>query len=387
MSVFGIICETNPIHNGHKHLITSAREKGATAVVCIMSGNTVQRGEFAIVDKYIRAEALLRCGADLVLELPFPWSSSSAEYFAVAAVSVLRCFCDKIIFGSECGNIELLRKAAEYSADSSFKNEYNLLLSEGKPAAGLYFDMLKQRVGIEFNSNDLLGVEYIKAARIMRCNIEFITVKRLGDSYISSEISDASFPSAMSVRKIWTEGNINNMEKYMPSEAVEVYKSAIIKDGIIDTSKLDTVLLTFFRSHNGSDFENIVGASGGLGNRICEMAHKARNAAELLELVKTKRYTDSSIRRTMMNCLFGVEKQQVESIPKETLLLSANKKGRELLSANRKKDVIKVVTKPADLDRTLPQNIFMYKIDAIYTLLRNENLPSDTYVRKSPYII
>ena len=386
MSVFGIVCETNPIHNGHKHLIDMAIEKGASAVVCVMSGNTVQRGEFAIADKYVRAEALLKCGADLVLELPFPWSAASAEYFASAAISVLRDFCDNVIFGSECGDINILSRAAEFAADPSFKEKYNLLLLAGEPAAGAYFDMLEKVSGAKLNSNDLLGVEYIKAARTLSADIEFSTIKRLGDNYTSTEVSDSVYPSAMSIRKLWQENKTENMEEYMPYDAIDVYKNAIYNNCIISASRLDTALLTFFRTHNGADLEGIAGASGGLGNRICEMAHRARSAEELLTLVKTKRYTDANIKRTILYCMSGVKKWHIEALPEETLLLSVNKKGRALLSKKRKSGGIKVVTKPADRDASLPQNILSDRIDAVYTLLREDILPSDIYKTKGPYI-
>lgn len=387
MSVFGIVCETNPIHNGHKHLIATAKAKGADAVVCVMSGNTVQRGEFAIADKYLRAEALLRCGADIVLELPFPWSSSSAEYFARAAVYILQKFCDTIIFGSECGDIRLLEKAARYANSSEFKKEYAVRLSDGEGAAHAYFDMLCQKAEIAFSSNDLLGVEYIKAARSLSANIKFQTVKRLGDSYTSTEVKDVTYPSAMSIRKMWQENNIENLEEYMPSEAIAIYLNAIKEGGITDKEKLDTVLLTFFRTHCGSDFNNVVGASGGLANRICEMSHKARSADELLALVKTKRYTDSSIKRTMLYCLAGVEKKHIEALPDETLLLSANKNGRSLLSRSRRADGVRVYTKPADLNVDLAQNQLANRIDAIYCILRKDIMTSDSYIRKGPFII
>ena len=387
MSVFGIVCETNPIHNGHKLLIDTAKEMGASTVVCVMSGNSVQRGEFAIADKYVRAEALLRCGADLVLELPFPWSSSSAEYFALAAVSMLRHFCDKVIFGSECGNINILSDAAEYAGGADFKREYNILLADGAPAAGTYFKMLERCTGETLSSNDLLGIEYIKAAKKLQADLKFVTLRRKGDGYTSKCVTERAYPSAMAVRKLWRENITTNMSEYMPQEAVEIYSRAVNEKNIMDDSVLDTVLLTFFRMHTGSDFEGVVGASGGLANRICEMSHKASSADELLALVKNKRYTDSNIRRTMLYCMAGVERQQIEALPEETLLLAANAKGRELLATNRKKEGMKILSKPADLDMSLPQNILAQRIDSIYTLLFNKKQPSDKYIKKGPIII
>ena len=113
MRNIGIVCEFNPLHNGHKRILDYARELGAERVVCVMSGNATQRGELAVLDKYTRAKAAIASGADLVLELPYPWSSASAEYFATAGIKALTPYCDAIIFGSECGDIELLNMAAE----------------------------------------------------------------------------------------------------------------------------------------------------------------------------------------------------------------------------------------------------------------------------------
>ena len=173
MPNFGIICETNPIHNGHKLLIDTAKAKNCDAIVCVMSGNTVQRGEFAIADKYLRAEALLQCGADLVIELPFPWSCSSAEYFSKAGMSIISNFCDTLIFGSESGNIEMLSNVAEAVSSEKFTSEYNTRISTGERSAALYYEMIKEKANSELSSNDILGVEYIKAARKLNLTMNF----------------------------------------------------------------------------------------------------------------------------------------------------------------------------------------------------------------------
>ena len=117
---FGIICEFNPFHAGHRYLLDSARGLGAENIICAMSGNAVQRGELAIADKYGRAKSAIENGADLVLELPFPWSSASAEYFALAGIKALAPFCDAIIFGSECGDIEILKRAASSAVSTGW---------------------------------------------------------------------------------------------------------------------------------------------------------------------------------------------------------------------------------------------------------------------------
>ncbi len=386
MAVFGIVCETNPIHNGHKHLIDSARSMGAEYIACVMSGNTTQRGEFAITDKYTRAEALLRCGADLVLELPFPWCSGSAEYFSGGAISVLKNICDTLIFGSECGDIDALSSAAAAAQSIEFRDEYDQGLCDGKAAAALYFDMLKRYTGKDFCSNDLLGIEYIKMSNAMSAQMTFKAVRRLGDGYKSSSVEDPMYPSAMSVRRLWMSGEVKNIAEYMPAEALDVYMRAIEQGRITDVKALDMLWLTFFRTHSGAELYHIAGAGGGVANRICEMAHLSCSYEELIGNIANKRYTDSSLKRTMMYCLTGVTKEDLELLPAETLLLAANGRGRELLAKRRKDSDIRIVTKPADLKGDLRQNILMKRVDSAFTLTLLNKHSSDMLIKKAPYI-
>ena len=184
MSIFGIVSEFNPFHRGHEYLVSCAKEMGADAVVCVMSSNATQRGELAIVDKYQRAEAAVCGGADLVLELPFPWSSATAEGFATAAVYILSSFCDTVIFGSECGDIDILRRAAELTASNVFKEKYAERLSLGEQSAAAYVSLVQNELGVTLSSNDLLGVEYIKAAGALGLDVDFKAVKRQGSAYL-----------------------------------------------------------------------------------------------------------------------------------------------------------------------------------------------------------
>ena len=137
----GIICEYNPFHGGHKYQIDEIKRMGFDRVVCVMSGNTVQRGGFAITDKYTRARMAIKGGADLVLELPYPYSASSAETFALAGVRILEnADVDAICFGSECGDIEKLKIAADTCDSESFSECYKALVSSGVGTAKAYFD-------------------------------------------------------------------------------------------------------------------------------------------------------------------------------------------------------------------------------------------------------
>lgn len=386
MRNYGIICETNPMHSGHKYLIDRAREMGADRIVAVMSGNTVQRGEFAILDKYTRAEALLKCGADLVLELPFPWCASSAEHFAGAGIEILERFCDTVIFGSESGDIDLLERAAICASGEAFREKYKDGLLDGKPAAELYFDMIQNAVGRELSSNDLLGIEYIRAARECGYDLSFKTVARKGDRYLDREIKDGEHTSATAIRELWRRGQMIDTKAYIPETAFDVYAEAVHGGQMTSDEALDAFWLSFFRLHNGEDFDGIVGADGGLGNRFCEMAKKARSTKELFDLVGTKRYTSASLKRTMLYCLAGVKKEDIDESLRETLLLAANKEGRALLSEKRKTVGSFVVTKPADADMTLRQNILSERIDAVFTLASENKNEADAMKKKRPYI-
>jgi predicted nucleotidyltransferase len=153
-----------------------------------MSGNAVQRGELAIADKYARAEMALKCGADIVLELPYPWCAASAEGFASAAVRIISEYADKIFFGSECADVSALECAANVSMSEEFVEEYKNRLSGSNGSAETYFNLLEEKTEKKYLSNDILGIEYIKASKKMGIDISFGTVKRRANEYVSEKV-------------------------------------------------------------------------------------------------------------------------------------------------------------------------------------------------------
>ena len=294
MSDFGIICEVNPLHGGHRYLIESARSIGAGRVVCVMSGNTVQRGEFAVTDKYARAEMLIANGADLVLELPFPWCSGSAEQFSRGAISILKDVCDTVIFGSECGDIELICRAATLASSEEFREEYRRRTKSGEGAASAYFSLLSERVGIELSSNDILGVEYIKAAKKLGAELDFYTVARKGSAYRESSLEPMKNPSATALRNEWRSGRVS-LEEYMPSQAIEGYERAFDNGEITDNSLLERAYLMFFRLSRSEDLSGIAEAEGGIADRLCLLARESKDFESFWDAFRTKRYTDAKL--------------------------------------------------------------------------------------------
>jgi len=386
MSVFGIVCEFNPIHRGHQYLIETAKAMGADAVVCVMSGMTTQRGEFAVTDPYLRAEAAVRAGADLVLELPFPWCSASAEGFAQGGIAVLRHFADTVLFGSECGDLATLTRAAEIASSPTFRKAYQTALVNGEGAARAYCDCLAQCGIPPLSSNDLLGVAYLRAAMEQNAPLTFRTVKRAGAAYTDDTLKSDSLPSALAIRRLWAEGRFEETVGALPDGCSDLFRNALAKGELTSDRELDPIWLSFFRLHNGEDLTDFLGAEGGLAHRICAAARHARSAEELLDAIKTKRYTDAHLRRTMLYCLAHVRAEDVRAQPEYTTLLAANERGRALLAKARKESAFPVVTKPADAPKETAQFRATERICGIFALATEAKRPASYMRTKKPYM-
>ena len=348
MKDFGVICECNPFHNGHARLFAEARARGAERIVCVMSGNAVQRGELAVADRYLRAEILVRCGADLVLELPYPWSAGSAEYFSSAAVRILSDYVDHIIFGSECGDLAFLEGAASAAGEESFRQNLAERLSRGEGAAHAYFEELAARGFSPLSSNDLLGLEYIRTAADQGLDMHFDTVRREGAAYREESLRAGENPSATALRAYLADGAREALPLYMPTVAAERLTEAAKQGGLTEPSLVDAATLLYFRLHSPCDFEGVAELSGGLAERLCSAAWQARTAEEWFAQIRTKRYTDAKLRRGILFGLTGIKQELLASAPTYTTLLAANEKGRAWLSERRKTRRLPLVTKPAD---------------------------------------
>lgn len=388
MSVYGIISEFNPFHNGHKYLFDTARAEGAEAIVCVMSGNSVQRGEVALIDKYKRAEMALTQGADLVLELPFPFSSASAERFAAAGVSIASEFAHTIYFGSESGNIDALRSAAAICTSDGFVDEYKNMLESGTGTARAYFDLIEKKTGCKYLSNDILGIEYIKAALRLNLDISFSTTSRIGGAYASSEIADGNLQSASAIRALISQGDFDKAREYMPSECYDILSKAISDGNVTDTSKLDTAIKLYFSMCDPAYISKCAECDMGIASRICSAAKECASG-DIIDLLRTKRYTDARLRRAMLFSLIGVLEGDFAVLPKYTNLLAANARGRELLATKRKDAKMVVLAKAADIPNNAEaqrQAELSAKLDALFALALKKEIPATDMLRKSPVI-
>ena len=388
MRITGIICELNPFHNGHKYIVDRAKKEG-DAVVAVMSGSFSERGEPTVVDKYTRAEMALKCGVDLVLELPFPSASSSAEYFAEAGVRVLdRVGVNTIVFGSECGDISILKRAAEVALDNEFTEAYkNRELSDNKGSAEAYFELLNEFLGedVRLSSNDMLGVEYIKAIVKNGFSIEPVTAKRLGDGFLSESVGESDFASATALRNLISDGT-DRLSQYMPKEAYKVLCEAVKNgDAPVLYENIERGILLMLRLVYKDELDGVAELSGGLGNRLADVAQASVSLDELIKNTSTKKYTTSKIRRGILNAVLGIKSEDIRQIS-YTLVLGANEMGRAVLSELRKKDgEITIVTKPADAPECRQKEL-TDRADALYSLSFKEAKKSDFNYKKRIYI-
>lgn len=375
MKAVGIICEYNPIHNGHVRQIEYARTMGADTVVCVMSGNFTQRGEFTIADKYTRAKSAIAAGADVVFELPFPFSSMSAEFFARAGVYVLsKLGVETLCFGHECDDINILKTAADVITDESFTDMLDQRGAQGN--AKSFFDAFKEVTGTEYTlgSNDILGAYYIAAINKIAPEMNILPIKREGSAYNDQDIKEGTLPSANAIRNtVYPTRSFKNIPTgVIPENALSTLIDAE-ENGLAPVlpSAVSDEILSFFRllsvdgiksraiSLSGGDA--VLDDGNGIVERLVFCANNTSSFDEMLIQSYNSRFTNSRMRRVCLFTLFGVSNALKSADPEYTTLLAASIRGREFLSCVRKTASIKIVTKPADA----PKDSVQYKLSSL----------------------
>ncbi len=355
MSLIGIVCEFNPFHNGHKYLIDSVKEENDT-VVCVMSGNFVQRCEPAVFPKEVRVSCALKNGADIVLELPFVYSCASAEIFCENAVKILCDFgCDKIVFGTENGNLTQLKNTAEILLSEKFEKIFSEYRNKG-----LSYPNAREKAldfcGASFelsSPNDILAVEYIKAIIKNGYKIQPIAVKRKGVEYHSLN-ANGEFASATLIRKLIYENC--DYTSYIDQKSAQVYREAVKNGEIVNREKYENAMMTLLRNNVNkidSDFANM---TEGLENRIKEAIINGTSLDEIYALAKTKRYTHSRIRRAVMSVAFGIKKKDVSKSVAYIRLLGFNESACEVLGKCAKNCNLPFVVSYSDVKKTDNEN-------------------------------
>ncbi len=393
MKSVGIICECNPLHGGHEYLLRCAKSSGADTVVAVMSGCFVQRGEAAIAEPAIRARMLLGAGADLVLELPFPWSCCSAEHFAAAGVFLLsELGVDELWFGSESGELSRLKRLAEAADAPELCRRYRDTVGGADGTARAYFDALCAATGEPpCAPNEILGIAYLRAIRRLHSSVRPVTVQRKGSGFSQARITEGAFPSATALRKKLFEEGLCGILPYVSPHVGALLREAVAQERApASLENAQTMVLGSLRMMSQERVAEIEGLAGGLGNRLLKQAHAATSYEELLRLSDTKKYPRARIARGILFALTDVTCEDVRGLPAYTRLLGANRKGRAFLAERRRSEhPFPIVTKQADLpktEQTQLQNRLEQRACALYTLCMPTPLPTGAVVGVCPAV-
>ena len=327
MKTIGVICEYNPFHNGHRHQLEWIRSRFGQdcVIVCLMSGNYVQRGAPAIVDKSLRAHAAVLCGADLVLELPVSVSLSSAEGFAAGGVRLLSQFCDALCFGTESMAEEALYKTAQ----TLLSPEFSLFLKE-ELAKGCSFPSARQaalsRMGITadlHNPNNILAVEYTKAILSQHSDMAILPIRREGWYHADALVPQA--PSATAVRKALLRGD--NWELAVPEPTIPLLKNAPLHS----LEAGERAILARLRSMEESEYEQLPYGSEGLWRKLMKAVLTQNDLSSIIDATKSKRYTRTRIDRMILCAFLGLRQEELGVLPQKMRVLAFTSRGRILL--------------------------------------------------------
>lgn len=373
MNIAVIIAEYNPLHNGHLYHIKKTREAtNADAVAVIMSGNFVERGEPAILNKSIRARHAIECGADIVIELPCLYATSAAKYFAEGAIRTAMNIkgAKHLSFGSECGDIDTLKAISDITHSESFNTVIKESLANGNSypiahekaikyaikSANFAENALKIDTKSIISPNNILGLEYISAIKRLSADITPITIKRTGSGYHDDLLQEDNYPSATAIRK--AIGNKESFSDFVPETTLYDLKNA----PNIDTNRLFTVIaMRLIDNLSFVCYED----NEGIINRVRESLNTANDLDELIRLTHTKRYTLSRIKRVLLHIALNHSPQLLDAPVDYARVLAVKNDRLDLLS----------------LVKNQPSNSALYQsdlyADKIYKLI--DGSPETTY--------
>lgn len=368
MKTVGLITEYNPFHNGHAYHIEKAKMlTGADRVIVVMSGDFVQRGAPAVMPKHLRAESALLSGASLIIELPVCFATGSAEYFAQGSISLLNqlgCI-DSICFGSECGDLHLLKEIAQILADEPIEYQTALkqALKEGAsfPAArqealNIYSDKYSE---ILASPNNILGIEYLKALAKIHSKMEPFTIKRIGAGYHDMDI-DGQFSSATAIRSdIYQLADVNSsseslplthIQTQVPSSCHELMKKNYQTRYPVKADDFSLLLKAKLLSETASSLSHYLDMSPELANRILRLRNDYLSFEQFCDLLKTKELTRSRISRSFIHVLLGITNDWLTAMKAPApyaRILGFRRDHADLLGILKRTSDIPLITSPA----------------------------------------
>lgn len=348
MKITGIVAEYNPFHTGHAYQLSKIN---ADAVAAVMSGSFVQRGDVAVADKWTRAALAVKNGVDLVIELPAVFALSTAQKFALGAVSLLNDMgADEICFGSEYGDTDALRKAAELleNEPSGVSEKLKKLISGGMTYAAARERAYDGKIakGVLSSPNNILAVEYMRALIRLNSKIVPFAVTRAGGGYNELSPRDG-IASASAIREILKNGG----------SAAEFTE---FSGALNDLSRLDAAVTAKLRMMTSDELKKIADVSEGLENRVLRAARDCATIDEIAARIKTKRYTMSRIKRVLICSLLGITSDMASHMPDYIRVLAMNKKGQTALKEIKKRTSLPIIVKAADYKGNSP----LFQMDA-----------------------
>lgn len=365
MKIVGLITEYNPFHAGHLYHMQQARElTGADYCVVLMSGSFVQRGEPAIFDKYLRTKTALLAGADLVLEIPAAFSTASAHEFAAYGVALLSAIgVDAAVFGSECGQIEILKQAA-YALNHE-SAEFQERLRKGLKAGLTYpqarakaLEMEDTRASVLSSPNNILGIEYLRAAEDLHSPMEFYTISRKGSGYHEDTLADANFPSASAIRGIIRNSLskdkdlLDILASHLPAVTHPAYTGAVPVFVDDFSELLNAAVLQMQATFSIADL------SPELAARLAKPPYFPLSFEERIQALKTRQLTYTRVSRALLHLVLGMREEDISRWKEEGYALYARilgfrRQSSPLLSCLHKKSSIPLITKMADAAQNL----------------------------------
>ena len=396
MRIAGVVAEYNPFHDGHVYHLRRTKQTAADAVVVVMSGNYVQRGEPAVLPKFARAKAAVQCGADLVVELPVPWAIGRAQTFADGAISVfqqLGCV-DRLSFGSECGDVGRIRRAASAAHSDETLALTNQLLSAGSITfAAARQQAVRQLFGNDvaevFNGpNDTLACAYADAARRSSWAADLLAVPRIGahdgtycdgENYASSSLirsailrGDPLFGCPPAMQTIWDEQTRAGSAPAL-------------------LSRMERAILADWRTADANEIAALPDVSEGLENRLIDAAKQADSLSAFYDLAKTKRYTHARIRRIVLSRFLRIIAFDISQNVPYIRVLAVGKNGKELLRMAKQTCSVPILTRSADirnLDADAKRVLDMeFRAGELYALLLPKPAPSGAELQTPVFIL
>lgn len=365
MKIVGLITEYNPFHAGHLYHMQQARElTGADYCVVLMSGSFVQRGEPAIFDKYLRTKTALLAGADLVLEIPVAFSTASAHEFAAYGVALLSAIgVDAVVFGSECGQIEILKQAA-YALNYE-SAEFQERLRKGLKAGLTYpqarakaLEMEDTWASVLSSPNNILGIEYLRAAEDLHSLMEFYTISRKGSGYHEDTLADANFPSASAIRGIIRNSLskdkdlLDILASHLPAVTHPAYTGAVPVFVDDFSELLNAAILQMQATFSIADL------SPELAARLAKPPYFPLSFEKRIQALKTRQLTYTRVSRALLHLALGMREEDISRWKDEGYALYARilgfrRQSSPLLSCLHKKSSIPLITKMTDASQSL----------------------------------